>query len=202
MRSLNAIGMETKTDKITNHRYDPFYERHLAHLRDKPIVLLEIGIEFGKSLQMWREYFPKARIIGIDKKPYAMKFVPKGAEGFVGDQADPAFLKSITDKAGGFDVVIDDGGHHMAPQQASFKMLFPHVRPNGYYVMEDVATSYQPRFGGGKAGTPGRTIDMMKDLVDQMDHSYDLRFGPRAHFKIRGVCFYEGIVFIERNETP
>ncbi len=107
----------------------------------------------------------------------------------------------MIEKVGGFDVVIDDGGHYMKPQQESFRVLFPHVRPGGYYIIEDVATSYQPKFGGGLAGSPGRTIDMLKGLVDTMDHSYDLRFGPRPHFKIRGVCFYEGIVFVERNES-
>ena len=35
-------------------------------LRDSKINILEIGIENGDSLRIWREYFSKANICGVD----------------------------------------------------------------------------------------------------------------------------------------
>ena len=198
-RSLRDIGFEVGTDKITDHRYEPYYERHLATFRDKAFTLLEIGIFRGQSLRMWREYFPKARILGVDNRPQTLNSLPEGCEGFIGDQTDPKFLGSVAKKAGGFDVVIDDGGHYMKQQTVSFKNLFPHVRANGFYIIEDLATSFQPKFGGGPPGTPGRTLDMLKDLVEQLDYFYSRVHGPRKPSKVKSIHFYDSIAFVERS---
>jgi hypothetical protein len=61
------------TDKWNVHKYAQWYETHFAPLRKKRLNILEIGIggyshpEYGGGcLRMWRTYFPKARIYGID----------------------------------------------------------------------------------------------------------------------------------------
>ena len=52
------------------HRWDhyiPIYERHFTRFRDRPINLLEIGIQYGGGLYMWQQYFhPGSRIHGVD----------------------------------------------------------------------------------------------------------------------------------------
>ncbi len=62
-----------KNDKRLIHKwahYFDIYDRHFARFRDKEIVILEIGVSQGGSLQMWKDYFgPKAKIYGIDVNP-------------------------------------------------------------------------------------------------------------------------------------
>ena len=62
---------------------------------------------------------------------------------FAGNQGDPVFMKKIVAEAGPFDVVIDDGGHHVKDQLASFSVLFGDgLAPGGMFFMEDIETSY------------------------------------------------------------
>src|ERR1700754_3628667 len=70
---LTRLAIRHGTDKWGAHFYTPVYHQLFAHLRDKPVRLLEIGIggyQFAKlggaSLAMWADYFPSGRILGID----------------------------------------------------------------------------------------------------------------------------------------
>ena len=56
-------------------------------------------------------------------------------------------MRDFTDGQG-FDIVLDDGGHELRMQQASFEALFPSMRPGGVYIVEDTHTSMWPMFGG------------------------------------------------------
>src|SRR4030081_1710029 len=50
--------------------YLPQYERILNEYRDKPVRLLEIGIQNGGSLELWAKYFPNAqKLVGCDINP-------------------------------------------------------------------------------------------------------------------------------------
>jgi hypothetical protein len=114
---------------------------------------------------MWKAFFPNARIHGIDIDPACAAHAGEGVDVWIGDQADRGFLEHVAKEGGGFDLVIDDGGHTMTQQNVAFETLFPHVRDGGIYVLEDLGTSYWPRFGGGpkKRHT---AIEMLKGLVD------------------------------------
>ena len=70
----NDTHYEFGTDKEFNHRYcTAFYDKEFAKYRDQPIQLLEIGIHRGGSLALWHEYFPCAKIIGIDPYDFGAK---------------------------------------------------------------------------------------------------------------------------------
>src|SRR5882762_3410482 len=71
--ALTRLAIKHGTDKWGQHFYTPVYHSLFAHLRDKPIRLLEIGVggyNFpkvgGASLSMWADYFPQGHILGID----------------------------------------------------------------------------------------------------------------------------------------
>lgn len=67
MRTLNEIATELGTDKASfGHNYVEKYEKQLADYKDKPFKLLEIGIDVGYSIKMWKEYFQQADIHAID----------------------------------------------------------------------------------------------------------------------------------------
>ena len=124
--SLDAIARRHGTDKSSlRHGYTRWYERELGHLRAAPVSLLEVGVLDGASLRAWREYFPAGRVHGVDVDE-ACRQIP-GV--FIGDQADPAFLRAVAAQAAPFDIVVDDGSHAGGDQLASFLALWPDVKP-------------------------------------------------------------------------
>ena len=66
--SMTALATIYWSDKAGRHKYTSHYERHLRHLRRRPIRLLEMGIGGydsptwgGASLRTWRDYFPRGK---------------------------------------------------------------------------------------------------------------------------------------------
>src|SRR5262249_5316897 len=148
-------------------------EFHLGPQRLAPITLLEIGVKKGASLAMWERFFPNATIFGIDIAPQCAAMATDRSTIFIGDQADRRLLKDIAEKIGRpLDVVIDDGGHTMEQQRTSFDVLFEYVRPDGFYIVEDIHTSYREDHGGGPAGKPGTFVAFLKDLVDDLHFKF------------------------------
>lgn len=141
---LSRIGTQYGTDKVA-HGFCAFYDHHLRGQRKRTAKVLEIGVFGGASLYMWRDYFPNAVIHGMDVSPVDLDSADRITT-YVGDQEDRLTLQEIVDAAGtDFDLILDDGGHTMAQQQSSLGFLFPHVRPGGYYVVEDLHTSFMQR---------------------------------------------------------
>jgi hypothetical protein len=133
-------GLKHKTDKITHHGYNRFYDYFFYTIKNKYFNLIEIGVDQGRSLNVWQEIFPNAKIYGIDKMlEYT---IPKG-EVFKGDQSDIADLKKIVDKIGLSMVIIDDGSHVPEHQLLTFNYLFKDgLDFGGIYIIEDIETSY------------------------------------------------------------
>src|SRR5688572_6151460 len=76
--------------------YFEIYERHLQRFKHKKIVLLEIGIYKGGSLEMWRKYFgPECEIIALDINPLCKRFEDEKTRIFIGDQEDREFLREL-----------------------------------------------------------------------------------------------------------
>jgi len=93
---------------------------------------------------------------------------PEKSRVYIGDQANETLLGEVVsdwtkDK---LDVIIDDGGHTMEQQQASFAALWEIVAPGGFYVIEDL-TTYSSHYGGHELpGIAGTTIEWIKALLD------------------------------------
>lgn len=113
------------------HHYFEVYDRHLSKYQGKAPRILEIGVDHGGSLQIWKKYFgARSSIVGIDIREECY-FQEAGLEIHIGDQTNTTFLGSL----GEFDIVIDDGSHVPAHQSASFTYLWPKTR--GVYLIED-----------------------------------------------------------------
>jgi hypothetical protein len=152
--------------------YFPVYERHFARYVDRPVLVLEIGVYQGGSLQMWKRYFgPRARIVGIDINPECKRVEEDQIFVRIGDQSDPVFLQSVLDEFGQPDIVIDDGSHRQDHVNASFMYLYPAMKPDGIYVVEDLHTAYSPAFLGGLKH-PGSFIETAKNLVDDLNAGF------------------------------
>jgi hypothetical protein len=167
---LTRLAIRHGTDKWGPHAYTSIYHSHFAHLRDKSIRLLEIGIGGydslrlgGLSLQMWADYFPSGVIVGIDIFEKQIAPHPR-IKTLVGSQDDPEFLREVIGAHGPFDIIVDDGSHQPKHVAASFEVLFPVLSAGGFYAIEDVQIAFSRLFGGSPEDG-AETIQLANQLV-------------------------------------
>jgi demethylmacrocin O-methyltransferase len=116
---------------------------------------------------MWQTYFPKARIFAVDILDTS-HFNNARVTTLIADQANRHQLQAAIATSGSdIDVLIDDGGHTMEQQQVSLGFLFKHVRPGGYYVIEDVHTSLPALWKGYGVTRDGAntTLRMLENFM-------------------------------------
>lgn len=187
--------------KITKwSHYFPVYEKHFGPLRDKPIKLLEIGILNGGSLEMWRKYFhPDSVIVGIDINPDCKQHEQEGIHVRIGDQSDPEFLKSLVEEFGEFDLVLDDGSHHVDHVNKTFQVLYPLIDKNGMYFIEDTHAAYWDSHGGG-LDVPESINNISKNLVDVLnaDHTRGAVQPTLFTRTTTSITFYDSIIIFQK----
>jgi demethylmacrocin O-methyltransferase len=151
---------------------------------------------------MWKAFFRKSRILGIDAQDKT-----RSREHRIDirqcDQTDSEALMRLCDEYGGFDIIIDDGSHINEHVIKSFQVLFPRLRPNGFYAVEDTQTSYWATWGGGIA-SPRSSMEFFKSLVDGLNHEeYPIENYKPSYFdlKIVEVIFLHGLVLIRKGEN-
>ena len=212
---LKVLATIYGTDKWNRHWYAQHYEDLFNKIRRKRINLLEIGIggdenprKGGNSLRMWRAYFPKGRIFGIDicdKSAHDRGRIKT----FCGSQADPEFLDSVMREIGEVDVIIDDGSHINSHMIFTFQHLFPHLAAGGYYIVEDTQTSYWPgSFGGNETdrNDPATAMGYFKSLTDGLNWREFKNSHTPNYFdlNIESIAFYHNLIAIKKrlSEEP
>ena len=55
---MKQISDSVDCDKSTYHNYTDIYPTFLEQFRDIEFNLFEIGIDQGKSFELWKTYFP------------------------------------------------------------------------------------------------------------------------------------------------
>ena len=142
------------TDKKSFDVYFRTYEEIFAPLADAEVHLLELGISQGGSLELWRDYFRRGTIAGIDVSPVALRNAGPRVRIYRGLQQDTALLDRVRAETapGGFDIIIDDCSHIGEFTALSFWHLFDrHLKPGGLYVIEDWGSGYMRSAPDGKA---------------------------------------------------
>jgi len=185
------------------HHYIPLYDRYFSPWRGKAVRFLEIGVNKGSSLQMWRRYFGDAAVIfGIDINPSCAQYDGQAGQVRIGSQTDVAFLDSVVEEMGGIDIVLDDGSHQMAHVRATLAALFPKLANEGLYMIEDLHTAYFPSFGGGFR-EKANIFNLARKLIDDM-HRWYHRKGlavPALGGAFTGIHIHDSIMVIEKNEV-
>ena len=146
--------------KFGPHAYGPFYDRILSPLREKDIVMVEIGISGGWSLMLWDLYFkhPNTQIIGIDplyEKPKdgfnenetnkATRRIKmyndlraeysSRVEGNLIDAYTPWCVDQFEDAS--LDIVLDDGSHYAKDKLFVVEEYWSKVKSGGWLIIED-----------------------------------------------------------------
>ena len=174
-QTLHQLFVDHK-GKITDkwNLYIEEDERIFAPYRDKPIRLLEIGVQNGGSLEIWSKYFYNAeKIIGcdIDPKCEELKFSDERISIVVGDVNENGIKQKILQKTDAFDIIIDDGSHKSSDIIRSFALYFPYLKCDGTYLVEDLHCSYWHDFEGG-LHNPYSAISFFKRLADIVNYEH------------------------------
>jgi cephalosporin hydroxylase len=181
------------------HYFD-IYERHFERFRGKPTTMVEIGVSGGGSLAMWRAYLgSEARIIGIDIDPSCKAHEAEGIEVMIGSQDSPELLDNLLTRYPNIDIVLDDGSHMMRHVNATFRYLYPHISPNGVYMVEDLHTAYWEEYEGGLR-RPGSFIETAKDLMDELNAAHSRGVLPVSDFtrSTFSMSVYDSIIAFDR----
>ena len=183
--------------------YFEIYERHFQRYKNKKVVILEIGVYRGGSLEMWRKYFgPQCEIIGVDINPLCKRFEDEKTRIYIGSQDDREFLRELKSEIPKVDILIDDGGHMMDQLKITFEELYDCVAEKGVYLVEDLHTCYWPAYEGGYK-RKNSFIEYCKDLVDQLNawHSQQKHF-TRTPFTgtTHSMHFYDSVVVFEKRK--
>ena len=165
--------------------YLPVYDNIFAEYKDKPVNLLEVGVQNGGSLEVWAKYFTKAqKIIGCDINPNCVKLAydDQRISVVVGDANASDIFERIKGLSGSFDIIIDDGSHDSRDIIKTFLLYFPLLAPGGIFVVEDTHTLYwKSHHGGIKKRT---AMQFFKLLVDQMNYEHwRKRYSLKALFR-------------------
>ena len=209
---LVALADYYGTDKWNHHWYAELYADHFHHLRARPINLLEIGIggyddprSGGASLRMWKAYFARGQVYGIDIHDKRL-VEERRIHVFRGSQADLEFMSDVFARIGSVDIVIDDGSHVNADALATFQHCFPLLANGGIYAIEDVQTSYWPEYGGhpGGACDPKTVMGFFKAQTDGLNRTEikgDGRDWGYVGTHLKAVHFYHNLIIVEKGDS-
>ena len=134
----------SRTDKNTSHSYLDTYDMLFSSRKDTAKHVLEIGIQQGGSIKMWREYFTNATVYGLDIMS------PNSVWDEIGN--DPKivlytstdaynldfFRDTFLNPGLRFDVLIDDGPHTLDSMKEFIVKYSQVLAEGGVLVVEDV----------------------------------------------------------------
>ncbi len=134
---LNKNG----SDKCRTHTYQYLYDDIFSQVnRSAELDILESGIEYGGSLATWKEYFPNARVTGVDVvDKRATQHLRSDVEFIVGDIKDYKPNRK-------FDFIIEDGNHSNNDAIWAAVNLAPHLKEGGILVIEDIQEGFMVPF--------------------------------------------------------
>lgn len=136
------------------HTYADYYSMLFDHCREQVLNVFECGLgtnnpevrsnmgidgKPGASLRAWRDYFPKASIVGADIDAGVLFTEPRILT-FQVDQTKPDSVARLWAqvKVPSFDLMIDDGLHEYEAGTCLFSHSIHKLASNGIYIIEDV----------------------------------------------------------------
>jgi len=133
------------SDKGADHDYiKGYYTHEFKDKRETVQNVLELGVQWGGSLMLWSEWFPNAKIVGLD----IYEGVPSHYNDMRGTREYPNVEIRIQDGYANpviaeypdsfYDYIIDDGPHSIESMKVAIQKWLPKVKPGGKLVIEDI----------------------------------------------------------------
>jgi hypothetical protein len=143
MSTLVEIEKDLKfiTDKNSTHSYLPLYDELLGKKKETATDVLEIGICFSGSVELFDKYFPNATITALDiladdKLPQSA-YNENKVKLISGDAYSPFLFTSLF-RGKTYDILLDDGPHTLESQLKFLTMYSMLMKPNGILIIEDI----------------------------------------------------------------
>ena len=175
--SIGEILLKYDTDKnkgfIDNtpgmeHFYGGIYGDIFKNFDIKQNVsILEIGVQKGGSLLAWKEYFKNAYVCGVDIIDCRTEEYKSDDVNFILSDIRNPNLKNdnlLSNKL--FDIIIDDGSHHLEDAIFVVQNYLDSLSINGYMIIEDCQN-------------PEEWIDCISSIVDT--EFYEILFADLRH---------------------
>ncbi len=150
VNSLDLIGFKHGTDKASliddeygvrlGHDYLRHYEFFIDRFREQSMDLIEFGCFRGQSLRMWKEYFPKAEIYGVDLDENVVQYEEERIHIIIGNATKFETFETIKNALGDRRpfVILDDASHAWSDQRMSLELFWRMLAPGGFYIVEDL----------------------------------------------------------------
>jgi len=154
---LCEIGKKYDTDKssqrsnVTHYRhchpYTLFYDSLFNNRRNEPLQIAELGILYGGSLLMWKDYFKYAHIYGFE---FNEKLIDKFKKNCNNDRITLAkidvknansIIHAFSTLDVMYDIIIEDTTHQFEDQIRVIEQVHPYLKPGGILVIEDIFKS-------------------------------------------------------------
>ncbi len=127
-----------------DHKYTDLYGALFEPIRRTVRNVTEVGIASGQSIAMWHDYFPQAKIYGLDIhiRPRAAKALENATRVrlHTASSQKRKSVESLKWSLGSMDIIIDDGEHTPRANERTLLALWPYLRVGGYFCIEDMAT--------------------------------------------------------------
>ena len=216
--NLNKLAIKYNSDKYGSHYYTPIYQKYMEAKKNKNINLFEIGVgglepkvgysglkTGGESLRMWRDFFKKGMIVGLDIVKKDLNLGQR-VKIFHGSQKDPRILDKIINKYRKFDFIIDDGSHNFKDVKFTFEHTFHSLKDGGYYFIEDTQSSYIRELGGDGANLNNQStvINYFKKMIDKINfREIENPFYKPNFFdkNITEIHFYHNLIVIKKDKN-
>jgi predicted O-methyltransferase YrrM len=155
---LCNIGKIYDTDKTSQrndvsdyrhcHPYTLFYDGLFKEKKDEKLKIAELGILYGASLRMMKDYFTNADIYGFE---YNNDFINHYKQNFDNSRItlsniDVTKADSIVEAFDNtnvlYDIIIDDTTHQMEDQIRIIENVYKYLKPGGVLIIEDIFKAY------------------------------------------------------------
>lgn len=197
MNTLSEISKKYPTDKdFTHNYYNSVYEDVFKDLRENVNLLCEIGIGGfwkevgwvpGNSLKVWRDYFPNAKVLGLDINLHEITDSDRISLEWL-DQSKRDLVVEYSKKLENYDVIIDDGSHNVYDQQITLAYFFRSLKSGGVYVLEDLHSSEEVEIPEKAKmwgwGVPGYVTPL--ELLDHFEKNGNFSTGSTKPYSLSG----------------
>lgn len=135
----------TPNSPFAGHRkgYTAVYTMLFEQLRNKAINICELGIEDGGSLLTFSEYFPYARLFGMELLDNKIELcnglnIPRSTILKTDVSSHEELNRSFRSTNEMFDIIIDDSSHQKEHQRIIIEVVSKYLKPSGIMIIEDL----------------------------------------------------------------
>lgn len=123
-------------NEISAYKFQDIYSIYIQDLRKKRVRLLEIENGCGSSA-LWRDLLPNLRSVYLEFNEICAEGMSPKADWLIyGNQNQLKPIKMVS-KLGPYDIIVDHGGRMPRQQINSLLHLWPTLRNNGIYAIEN-----------------------------------------------------------------